>query len=457
MEQVTIFTDTNGFIQLRDFKDIPWRELFPNVKRVSIMVARPVIEELDRHKVSTNARRRDRARAALKLINQASAAPNRTIELRQEPITVTLTVPRRIKPDWTNLTELDQDVADDQLVAAALTHGKGAVLLSHDSGPLITARDVGLVAYEPPESWLLPVEQSDDQRRIGKLERELKHAQTRLPQLEIAFPQSEGQQLITLHRYRLPRLPQNIIDGLAYSYINANPQRELKVVIYPFGEPPGGSAGFTQNDAARYGAAYSKFRDEVHNYFQKLHERLALVAGVPALRFSVSNTGSGSASKLVVKIAVEGDFGLVVDGDREDVAGTLALPEAPVARMESHDHLSALTASLLSPALHSQRPTDPTGMRWIERPKMGDDFGSYGCEDFRPGETYDDRVFLWPAQLPSKGLIRVTVSAQHTPAVTAVRNVLIEDRAADWADLDVLDMLPSAIRSSIKAVPPAKS
>jgi hypothetical protein len=457
MEQVTIFTDTNGFIQLRDFKDIPWRELFPNVKRVSIMVAKPVIEELDRHKVSTNARRRDRARAALKLINQASAAPNRTIELRQEPITVTLTVPRRIKPDWTNLTDLDQDVADDQLVAAALTHGKGAVLLSHDSGPLISARDVGLVAYEPPESWLLPAEQSDDQRRIGKLERELKHAQTRLPQLEIAFPQSDDQELIRLYRYRLPQLPQNIIDGLAYAYINANPRRELKVLSIPFGEPPGGGVGFSQNDATRYSAAYSKFRDEVHTYFQKLHERLALVAGVPELQFSVSNTGSGSASKLVVKIAVEGDFSLVVDGDRKDVAGTLALPEAPEARMESHDRLRALTSTLFTPALHPQLPSDPTEMKWIERPKMGEDSGSYGCEDFRPGETYPDRVFLWPGRLPSNGLIRITASAQHTPAVIAVGNVLIEDRSADWANPEVLNMLPEPIRSRIAAVPPANS
>jgi len=32
-------------------------------------------------------------------------------------------------------------------------------------------------------------------------------------------------------------------------------------------------------------------------------------------------------------------------------------------------------------------------------------------------------------------------------------NVLIEDKTTNWADPDVLDMLPDAIRSSIKAIP----
>lgn len=84
---------------------------------------------------------------------------------------------------------------------------------------------------------------------------------------------------------------------------------------------------------------------------------------------------------------------------------------------------------------------------------MGDSYGSYGCEDFRPGEIYHDSVFLWSGTPPCKGLISISVSADHTSAVSAVMNVLIEDKTTNWADPDVLDMLPDAIRSSIKAIP----
>ena len=34
-----LFVDTNAFIQVKDLKDIPWRDLFPNVTAVDLMVA----------------------------------------------------------------------------------------------------------------------------------------------------------------------------------------------------------------------------------------------------------------------------------------------------------------------------------------------------------------------------------------------------------------------------------
>ncbi len=63
-----IFVDTNGFIQLRDLKDLPWNKLLPTVSAIDLMVASCVIRELDRHKSSTNRRLRDGARLALKMI-----------------------------------------------------------------------------------------------------------------------------------------------------------------------------------------------------------------------------------------------------------------------------------------------------------------------------------------------------------------------------------------------------
>jgi rRNA-processing protein FCF1 len=52
-----LFIDTNAFLQLRDLKDLPWRDLFPGVRAVDLMIAHCVIEELDQHKTGTNKRR----------------------------------------------------------------------------------------------------------------------------------------------------------------------------------------------------------------------------------------------------------------------------------------------------------------------------------------------------------------------------------------------------------------
>jgi len=41
-----LFIDTNSFLQVRDLKDVPWKELFQGVDVVDVMVAPRVIEEL---------------------------------------------------------------------------------------------------------------------------------------------------------------------------------------------------------------------------------------------------------------------------------------------------------------------------------------------------------------------------------------------------------------------------
>ena len=63
-----VFVDTNIFIQLRDLATLPWRDLIPDAAEIAIMVARPVVEELDRFKTSPRDRLRKRSRLALGLL-----------------------------------------------------------------------------------------------------------------------------------------------------------------------------------------------------------------------------------------------------------------------------------------------------------------------------------------------------------------------------------------------------
>ncbi len=55
-EFIELLADTNAFIQLRDLKDLPWCAVFPNAKRIDIIIASQVIEELDKLKNSNNGR-----------------------------------------------------------------------------------------------------------------------------------------------------------------------------------------------------------------------------------------------------------------------------------------------------------------------------------------------------------------------------------------------------------------
>ncbi len=188
----TIFVDTNAFIQLRDLADLPWRELLSDADHVAIMVARPVIEELDRFKVSAKMRLRDRSRRALAMIDEAAEAEGRTTGLREQPIRVTLTIAPRRRPDWTAYPDLDESSNDDRPVIAAAEFFGGAELLSHDSGPRLSAKDAGLITHAAPASWLLPEQQTDERRKLTQAKRDLKAALDPRPAVRISFPDAAG-------------------------------------------------------------------------------------------------------------------------------------------------------------------------------------------------------------------------------------------------------------------------
>lgn len=114
---VQLFVDTNAFIQMRDLKDLPWRELFPDAVAIDILISQTVIDELDRLKTGTNERRRNRARLALRMINAASDTADFSLPLAHSSLALRLVIATGPVPDWSALTKLDRSRADDQLVA----------------------------------------------------------------------------------------------------------------------------------------------------------------------------------------------------------------------------------------------------------------------------------------------------------------------------------------------------
>lgn len=446
--EIVVFIDTNAFVQLRDLKDLPWADLFPDTQAVHLMIARPVIEELDRFKSGTNARRRKRARLALRLIDEASRSAASSILLKEGPVHVTLQIAPRARPDWADLDMLDPASADDRLVAAAHAFGNGPVILSHDSGPRIAARDIGLEALEPPEDWLLPPEQTDEQRKIGKLEWEVQALRDSKPALKIEFPQAGEDGKIILYRPRLPIFDKAEAERLTKLYLQHNPEQDVPVTVYPFGHRTHFQDGYDQQDADRYRNDYSQFRIKVSDYFRQLHDTIRSVGLAPNLNFQIENTGGGSAKQLIVSIALDGDLSILPDkNDIISFVGSSALPEPP----DLPKPRSVIELPSMTPLVNANVPRDPTEMRWYDRPKMGDKCGSYGCENFRPGEVFDDMIGVWPQiDLPATGVITVIVGANDLTAVKSSINIRIEEKDMQWDADPVFELLPSFIQDNLK-------
>ena len=158
---------------------------FPGVKRVEIMVTPAVVSELDKKKVDTKDRIRNRARAAIKLLDAASEADPMRIVLRDGPVVVALNLLDITVTDWTQHPRLDPSRPDDMLVAQTidLATDFSKVLLSHDSGPRVTARRSGVVAKNVPEAWLLSDAADEDRKQIQKLQWENELLKARHPKI----------------------------------------------------------------------------------------------------------------------------------------------------------------------------------------------------------------------------------------------------------------------------------
>lgn len=449
MNSVTVFIDTNCFLQLRDLKDLPWKQLFPETGHVSLQVAPVVIVELDRHKVGNNDRRRNRSRSALKLVEQASAMPDQTLTLRESSPKITLALARR--PLWTSDLDLDPGSADDHLVAAAVSHSPDAKLLSHDTGPRISGRRIGLEAFAPPEAWMLPDEPSEDTKKIRRLETELKKLRDRMPELSIVFPDADTGGRVTLLRFRVPKISAEDAGRLATEYASQHPRRVLTInASVHFHSTPN---TFTQAEVDSYNRDYEKFTQTVQTYFRDFHKRLERITSAARLPFTITNAGGASAKDLVVQLEANGELLMLADSeDAEEMLGSFDLPAPPQPineRMKLVDRASRSLSMHFPPP--ASKSNDPTSMRWINRPGSGDHYGTYGCDDFRPRASYDDCIFLWSREAPARGAFTVTASASDTASIVASVEVDIETCDIGW-DSDVLqDILPADLLALLQA------
>jgi len=443
MNSVTLFIDTNGFIQLRDLKDIPWRKLFRGVKHVRIMVARIVVDELDQHKVSNKPRQRDRARAALKQIRLARKAPGGALTLKDSPLKITLEIPPRAKLDWEWLSILDPSNPDDRLVAEAVTHGEGAAILSHDSGPLLTAHDIGLKGYEPLDDWHLPEEQSDADKKIALLERQLTAARSTKPQIAIEIDGRDAAGKLILYRPILPALDSEQVDRLLKRYLTeyprASPEATARFYVTTMGE------GLTEEQVSSYHGEYDSFEDRVKSHLQELHKYSFYIV-VPTLGVRTTNHGSVSAMNFHVSLETSGGIGVL--SSAKWIRKLAPFPEPPD-EPEPRGYLGGLHRNLWQGGM-MPTPPHPTEIVWIDKPDHSDSYGRYGCQDFQPERSYLRTVAVWPNdQLPATGILKVSAGANDVPDISEEVEVTIEERADFWRSPQVVASLPEFLRPEL--------
>jgi predicted ribonuclease YlaK len=174
---VYLFPDTNVLVQCRPLEQLDWSG-WKNFDEVHLVLSRPVQAEIDDHKNKGRDRLAKRAKAASSKIRDLITGDDDHLVVRPTGPSVKLFLNPLLRPSQELADVLDYSRADDQLVGSvhAFTkknEGADARVLTHDTGPMATARTVGVAIAPVPDEWLLPPEPSESDKRIRALEAEV--------------------------------------------------------------------------------------------------------------------------------------------------------------------------------------------------------------------------------------------------------------------------------------------
>lgn len=435
-----VFVDTNCFLHLRDLKDLPWRDVLPGVSDLQIMVAHVVIDELDRLKTEKSSRIRDRCRAALSLIEEASSQDGMLLELRSVPFRISLIVAEGDPIDWSTFPRLDKARPDDELVAAALSDAReGPVtLVSYDTGPLIRARAMKLAAIRSPDTWLLPLALDPAEQKVTRLERELAAAKATRPGITARVLDVAEDGMLRLIMPQLEPLPAPVQKRMLDFVIDQHPRLNVRATNYGVGGFVG-IGGIDGGQVAEYHSDYDQFVEASRRQLAELHELMELALRFGEIRLELVNESSVTASRLRLSAECSDNFQLFGSrSDLEKYGGALRRilpPDPPRDRLRSpfldHDF-----SGLREPR------RDPTGFYWLNRPDAGDRNAALICEEFRATQRFVKSFYLIGPE-PCEGELHLEASATNLASPVAISTqVIIAPCPGSWSDQAVLRRLP---------------
>ena len=260
-------------------------------------------------------------------------------------VTPVSSCPLKLNIDLTRSSKsvLNYQERDDQLVGtvdefANCNPGSEVRLLTHDTIPLYTARDLGLVVDVIPDAWLLPPENTKSEKELEALKAENARLKKAEPYFAIQCLDSAGAEI---ERYETSCTR---YEPLTDAETNGLLQR-LKE-HYPL-ENDFGSRESAERDRALLGIdvrarrqvftpptdeEITKYRDEIYpqwlerceEVLSNYHRTLQRQAPMPRFVFLVENRGTRPAADALISIEAKGNFQIkpfVLKEDDEDDNG----------------------------------------------------------------------------------------------------------------------------------------
>lgn len=344
-----LFPDTNLFIQCKPLEELDW-SLWGDFDEVRLLVCRPIQAEIDSHKGKGSGRLSKRARAASSIFRKALLADNDYIEVCSKQPLVSLYIRQDLKVDPGLDQQLSYSERDDQLVGIASLFAKANLdadvrILTHDTGPMASAKLAGVAFCEIPDDWLLPPETDESEKRVSALQSELMRYKKAEPSFDVQFANTETNvsaleaEIITyepLDRSQVAALLEKlkIRFPVATDFGPRVPQERTK--SSPFGLFGEGREIFTPASEAeilKYTEEhYPNWVSKCEHIFNNLHTALAARTPWPVFRIRLRNIGARPADDALIVFSARGPFQVCSpksSSDEPSAEDELTLPPPP--------------------------------------------------------------------------------------------------------------------------------
>jgi hypothetical protein len=338
-----LFPDTNVFLQCRALHEVPWQDAL-ETEEVELLIGAPVQDEIDRLKNDGNQRRARRAREANSLFRAMLASTGDSLTLRESAPKVTLRFAPLLPPKRETAETLDLTRADDRLLDEVMYFRltePSAQILSSDTGMMFRARRHGVPVIPVPESWLLPPEKDERDRKISTLETQVATLRSTEAMLSLSFTGEDGLSLEAIDG-SLALYP-DLTDAETAQLIEAIQQRHPEVKTFGSASPNQPAFGQleglrqlletmsewrapTNDQISRYQKEYKEWIDKARKRFEQLGPLLNVRHRLRKLKVSLANTSSRPADEVLLELKVHGNVTLLASvGD--DVPDLIAQAE----------------------------------------------------------------------------------------------------------------------------------
>jgi hypothetical protein len=334
-----LFPDTNLFIQCRPLEELDW-SAWKEFDEVHLIVSRPVQREIDNQKNRRNGRVGKQARKTSSLFREIIADESDHKLIRDAAPQVRLLFEPSCLPSPELADRLDFDKPDDELVGClhaylAKNPDVDARIITHDTGPMGTAKMLDLKFVVIPDDWLIPPENTDAERKIKHLEIELARSRKAEPDFHIKCVDDEGNKIdrLEFEHITYEALTDNeileFIDSLKTRFLLATDfgsrepaERERRMGTVHFAGTkdiytPVSDEAITEYTETKFPVWIEKCKEAL----QELHKSLQIKEALPNFCFVASNEGTRPGKDVLITIETKGNFKIRPPVRKDDEEG----------------------------------------------------------------------------------------------------------------------------------------